>query len=137
MDIGEIREGNEALFRRWIDDIWNKGSEQTIDELVSENVVVNYQFHIDKKPIIGREGYKEFVRFFRGIFAEIRVTIEDVVADENKVVALCNLKLTRREENDSPPPSEPLTRSGLCQVIIENDKIIQIWSNIDLFVLLN
>lgn len=128
-----MSEANEALFRRWVDEVWNKGRERTIDELLVENVVVNYQFHSEENPIEGRENYKKFVRFFRGFFTDILVNIEQIAADENKVVAYCSFRVKPQKSDERQSASEPVKSSGLCQVIIEHSKIVQIWSNIDLF----
>jgi hypothetical protein len=128
-----MREKNEAIFRRWIDEVWNKGIEKTVDELFAENAVANYQYRLGRKPIQGNEEYKKFIRFIRKFFAEILVRVEQVVTEKNKVVAFLEVTAKRRHFKGAelPVPST-IKASGLCQVIIESDQIIQSWSNIDL-----
>jgi len=130
-----MREKNEAIFRRWIDEVWNKGSEETVDELFAEHAVANYQYRLGKKPIQGAEEYKNFIRFVRRFFAEILVTVDQVVAEKNKVVAFCEVTAKRRNFTGTDSPiHKPIKASGLCQVIIESDQIVQSWSNIDLYI---
>lgn len=128
-----MREKNEAIFRRWIEEVWNQGKEKTIDELFAENATANYQYRPGKEPIQGNEEYKKFIRFVRKFFVEILVTVEQVVTEKNKVVAFLEVSARRRSfgTEDFPAPYR-IKVSGLCQVIIESDQIIHSWSNIDL-----
>lgn len=124
---------NEEVYRRWVDEVWIKGEKAIIDELFDENGVADYTYNLTNEPIQGRENYKKFVEYVRGLFTDIQVIIEQVASDEQKVIAYCTFKANRRaiSEDEAAKP-EPVEVSGLCQIIIENGKIISTWSNIDL-----
>lgn len=127
-----MREENEAIFCRWIDEVWNKGIEKTVDELFAENAVANYQHRSEKKPIHGNEEYKKFIRFVHNVFADLRVSVEQIASDKNKVTALCIVTARcRNSEPNSSPVQKTVKLSGLCQIIFESGKIMQVWSNID------
>lgn len=129
-----MRKLNETIFYRWIEEVWNNGSEETIDDLFAEEGVADYPYHLEKNPIYGKEEYKGFIRFVRALFSNIQVTIEQIASDDNKVIAFCTFHATRRSvETNGLSVHSPVRASGLCQVIIENEKIIRAWSNIDLF----
>lgn len=129
-----MSEENEAIFRRWVEEVWVKGKEKTIDELFDDYAAADYTYNLINRPIQGRENYKKFVRFIRGLYTDIHIKIEQIASDENKVIAYCTLQANRRfiGTNNSEQP-QLVNVSGLCQVIIENGKIVRTWSNIDLF----
>src|SRR4051812_48739961 len=91
-----MRELNETIFYRWVDEVWVKGIEETIDELLAEEVVADYPSHLDSKLIYGKEEYKRFFRFIRGLFSDIQITIEQIASDDNKVIALCTFNANMR-----------------------------------------
>jgi len=130
-----MSEENEEIFGQWIERVWNQGDERIIDELLDENVVADYPYNIEENPVYGRDGYKRFVRFVRGLFSGIRINIEQIASDENnKVIAFCTFAANRRAVGaTSLPTYTSVKTSGLCQMIFENGKIIQVWCNIDLF----
>ncbi len=79
-------EENKKIALRFARDGWGTMSnwEQVWDELMSSDVV--YHFNSSSKPIIGLEANKEFnVSLFQG-FPDIKQTIEDIIAEGDKVV---------------------------------------------------
>ncbi|MBS1794084.1 MAG: nuclear transport factor 2 family protein [Acidobacteria bacterium] len=125
---------NEAIFYRWIEEVWNQGKEETVDELLADQAIVDYPYHIEKKLIHGRDEYKNFLRVIRGLFFNINIKIEQIVADDRKVIAFCSVTADRRRvEKNGGPVNIPAKTSGLCQMIIEDGKIMQAWCNIDIF----
>jgi len=129
-----MKEENEVIFCRVVEQVWNKGIEKTVDELFAENAVVNYPHCADNSPIFGTDEFKKFIRFIHQVFDDLRITMEQIASDKNKVIALCLIKARRRDtENGSASGFVPIEVSGLCQTIFEGGKISQVWSNIDLF----
>src|SRR5439155_1206260 len=74
---------NKSLARRAFDELWTKGNLTAIDQLYSENCV----FHDLGNPedIRGRDGIKQFARMFRTAFPDLQCTMEDVLAEGDKV----------------------------------------------------
>lgn len=129
-----MKKKNETILCRWVEDVWNKGCEKTIDELFDDDAVADYPYNSDKTPIYGKEDYKNFVRFIRSLFTDIRVTIEQIASDDQKVIALCTFVANHRKiADENPSVNNQIKVSGLSQIIIENDKITRAWCNIDLF----
>lgn len=129
-----MKEENEGLFCRWVNEVWNEGKETTIDDLFAEDAVADYPYNVENPTIYGKEEYKKFVRFIHELFTDIRVTIEQIVSDKNKVIAHCIFNANRRSaETKGLAVQSEVRVSGLCQVIIENGIIIRAWCNIDLF----
>jgi predicted ester cyclase len=122
----------EIVFHRWIEEVWNQGDETTIDELFDADGVAAYQFNRGQKPIRGLTRYKKCVRAVREAFSEIKVTIEQIASDGNKVVAVCTFT-GRPQPEEEAETSAAVKVTGLCQMIFENGKIVHIWNNLNLF----
>jgi steroid delta-isomerase-like uncharacterized protein len=75
-------EQNQMLVRRGIEEICNRGNLAMVDELAADDFVM----HLPSAEINGPEKAKEYVAALRGAFPDLRVTIEDQVAEGDKVV---------------------------------------------------
>ena len=126
-----MREENESLFRQWVQAVWNEGKFDFIDEYFDHEGVAVYQFSKGIEPIQGRRRFKSFVRLIRSNFAHINVTIDQLAADENKIVAVCTFEGTCPARPDASD-ARTFKASGLCQLMLENGKIVHLWNNIDL-----
>lgn len=127
-------EENELIYRRWIEEVWNKGKEEVIDELFDKDGVAFYPYFVKgDEPIRGIEKFKEFYRLVRENFSDLEIRISDLVAEDNKVVALCFISAVQdAAESEDLPTDEQAELRSLCQFKIKNGKIVEIWNNIDL-----
>ena len=71
-------EPNKALVRRWIEEGFNQRKLTVVDELFAERFAVNGQ-------VIGRDGLKQSISRHLGGFPDLYVTIDDMVAEREKV----------------------------------------------------
>ncbi len=78
-------EKNKAIARRYIEDLWNKKNLDEIDKLVSDDFV-NHSSPPGMTP--DREGLKQFISFSGAAFPDGHYTIEDMVAEEDKVMIM-------------------------------------------------
>ena len=69
---------NEVLARKVLDEIWNGGNLDLIDELYAEDFVCHVEPDADWK---GRAGVRDAVNLVRGMFSDFEERIEDVVVD--------------------------------------------------------
>lgn len=77
-------EHNKTLIRRLIEESWSKGNLAVIDETISPTFV----YHTTGLPEFrGPDGFKAFVTQHRHAFPDIDYTIEEMVAEGDKVVA--------------------------------------------------
>ncbi len=124
-------EENELIYRRWIEEVWNKGNEEVIDELFDKDGIAFYPYFVKgDEPIRGIEKFKEFYRLVRENFSGLEIRISDVAVEDNKVVALCFISAT--QETADLPTDERAELRSLCQFKIKNGKIVEIWNNVDL-----
>ncbi len=77
-------EDNKATLRRFFEEVWNRGNLAVIEELLSSN----HLFHEPNslEPIRGREGFRQYVMMNRNAFPDVHITIEDLIAEGDKVV---------------------------------------------------
>ncbi len=76
-----MSEANKATCRRIIDEIWNQGNLSAIDELLSPE----YAGVAPPETMHGPEGYRALVTKYRAAFPDIQMTIEEMVAEGDKV----------------------------------------------------
>ncbi len=75
-------ERNEAVVRRVIEEIWNQGNLDLAHEVLAADYVEHYP---GEGEILGPEGFKECVVYWRTAFANLEFTIEDLLADGDRV----------------------------------------------------
>jgi steroid delta-isomerase-like uncharacterized protein len=77
-------EENKALARRWAEDIMNQRNLDVVDEIYASDFVA----HDPTMPedIRGVEGRREFYGMYQSAFPDAEITIEDQVAEGDKVV---------------------------------------------------
>jgi predicted ester cyclase len=83
-------QANVALSRRVPEELYNQGNLAVADELFADNYVEHHPLPPGFPS--GREAVKQFVSGLRGAFPDFRYTVDDVIADGDKVV----LRLTAR-----------------------------------------
>jgi ketosteroid isomerase-like protein len=72
-------EESKALMRRYFEGAWEKGDVDLLDELLAPN----YVNHTPATPDLPTdpEGVKAVVSFFRNAMPDLRVVIEDMIAE--------------------------------------------------------
>jgi hypothetical protein len=68
---------NAAILRRWFDEVWNQGREQTIDELFATDGIA-HGLTDAAETHRGPAAFKPFWAQLRGAFPDIQFTIDDV-----------------------------------------------------------
>lgn len=122
-------EDNKALAQRWLEEVWNKGDLSLIDELIAPN----YVLHDPTRPgLKGRAGIKESIAMFRTAFPDLHFTIEDQVAEREKIVT----RYTVQGTHLGPLMGIPATgKQGIITGIdiyrITDGQIEEAWSNWD------
>jgi steroid delta-isomerase-like uncharacterized protein len=94
-------ENKEIVRRFW--GVWEKGNIGLVDELVAPDYV-NHSPGMPGQPE-GPEGIKAVVSMFRAGMPDLRVLIEDVVAEGDKVVMRYRIEGTHEGELFGVPPT--------------------------------
>ena len=77
-------EKNKAAIHRNVDELWNKGKLAVADDVISPD----YVYHSPLGEFKGPEGFKKMVAMELKAFPDIHFTIDDMVAEGDKV-AVC------------------------------------------------
>jgi predicted ester cyclase len=75
------KQRNEAIGRRWYQEMWSKPDLDMADELVDKDYNPDW-VHIDA---VGPAQIKHEIKYFRSVFPDLRYEIVDISADEDKV----------------------------------------------------
>jgi len=94
-----MSEGNKNVVRRLFEEVWNKGNLQVTDDLFTPN----YAHHDSSTPDVGRgpESEKKRATLYRTAFPDLRLTVEDVIAEGETVVARWSCRGTHKGHPDS------------------------------------
>ncbi len=118
-------EQNKALYRNFIEEIFNQGR---LDRL-SEFLTPSYQIR-DAVPgtPAGAEGVAAIVKMFRGAFPDLHITIEEQIAEGDKV---CSRSVTRGTHKGRlfgvAPTNKSVSMSGLTWVRIVDGRLEESW----------
>ena len=119
-------EENKAIFRRIVEEGFNKGNLAIVDELVATNHVN----HTDN--VHGPEEYKQFITMYRTAFPDLHMTIEDQIAEGDKVVNRWTSRGTHKGDlMGIPPTGKQTTVTGIYVARIIGGKIVEEWGNFD------
>ena len=121
-----MSEENKALARRSWESVDNP---DTLGEVYAPDVV----WHNPEGDIQGLEEAKQFVAMFETAFPDISATVEDVVAEGDKVVSRVTIRGTHQGEVEEfgPPTGRRVEVQGLSLHRIEDGKIVEEWNSYD------
>jgi steroid delta-isomerase-like uncharacterized protein len=119
-------EKNKILIRRWLDGVFTRGDLDEADELFT----LNYALHDSSFPhdVHGAEGIKRYVSAYRAAFPDLRVTVEDQLAEEDKVVTRWTVRGTHLGEFlGLAPTGDEVAVSGIEFDLIVGGRIDEAW----------
>ncbi len=122
-------EQNKAVFRRVIEEGFNQGNLAALDECFAP-AYTEHQF--DLPPTL--EEFKGSIRYLRGTFAPFSLTIEDMVAEGDRVWVRMTGRGTDSHGMMGRPPSGrtyAITVFDVCR--FEDGKIVEHWGVPDRF----
>ena len=122
-------EENKAIVRRWNDEIYDKGNLAAIDELFATNFV----WHFAPPGVTpDLKGYKQWVNMTCAGLADRQSTVEDQIAEGDKVVTRWTYRGTHKSElMGIAPTGKQVTVTGICIDRIVGGKIVEEWGEMD------
>src|SRR6187431_1411322 len=87
-----MSEENKQLVLRWFDEVWNNGRADAIEEMFDENGIAHGLSDDPANPIKGPRSFRPFHTQFREAFPNMRIVVEDLVAEGDKVAARCSVR---------------------------------------------
>jgi steroid delta-isomerase-like uncharacterized protein len=126
-----VSEENKALARRsW--EVVTEGSLDTLEDAFAEVYADDFILHEADEDIVGIEGLTQFVSMIRSAIPDLRISIEDDMAEGNTVVTRWVGQGTHQGElMGIAPTGSQVTFTGITIHRIEDTKIVEEWSNWD------
>jgi steroid delta-isomerase-like uncharacterized protein len=122
------------LVRRWFEDVWNAKRDETVRELLAEGAVC----HMEGGDFVGPERFLETRNALLAAFPDVRVEVEDAVADGNQAVVRWKAVAHHRGELLGIPASgRKVEFRGMTWMVFEDGKIVEGWDSWNLGGLLN
>src|SRR5258708_37130026 len=113
---------NKALVQRFYEEVINQRNLAALDQFVSPNAV-NHTV-----PSGLPQGPSQFLSLHLNAFPDIKATVEDLLADGDKVVALVSLRGTQQGAfRDVSPTGKPITVMAINIFRIVNGKMARHW----------
>lgn len=119
-----MSEANKSLVRRLIEEAINKGNLKVADEILSTEYVYREPMAGEKH---GKTGFQEMVTVYRNAFPDIKLTIEEQIAEGDKVVTRTTGAGTHRGELFGTAPTGKRVSGVLGVVVtrIANGKVVE------------
>lgn len=122
-----MSEANKALIRRFYDQVWNKAEYWAADDLVAPEYVRHAP-----QPITGRDGIREIVSQVRAAFPDLFISIEDLLADGDRVAVRWHGYGTHSGEfRGVAPTHNPVQVNGITISRFHNAQIAEEWAQWD------
>jgi steroid delta-isomerase-like uncharacterized protein len=117
---------NKAIARRILEDLWSEGDLNVIDEVVSDDCILHVPFPSQPIPVKGI--YMQRVVVERKAFPDLHFTVEDQIAEGDKVVTRWTLNGTHQHEfMGLQPTGNKTTQMGISIFRISDGKVKEIW----------
>ena len=125
-------EENKVLLQRAYEQIFNQGNLDQIEEFVSTDLVDHEPPPPGMECLEGIEVLRQFVKVSRDAFPDLQFTVEDMIAEEDKVAARYTMRGTHQGEfMGVAPTGNRVEVTGIDMVRFEGAKMVEHWANSD------
>ncbi len=122
-------EMNKALVRRLFEEVYNQKNYQVADELIAEHYISHSGMDTE---VFGPEGIKKSAALQHAAFPDLQTTIEDLIAEGDKVVVRGTDRGTFKGGfMNYEPTGRSFTITWIDIFRIENGKLVEAWLEID------
>ena len=125
----EVEEQNKEIVHRFFEEVWGLGKLDVIDEIFA----TDYVGHTAGSPdILGPEGLKQYVTMMCISFPDLKPTVEDQIAEDDKIVTRWTATGTHKGElMGMPSTGVQATWTGISFFRIAGGKIVERWKSMD------
>jgi steroid delta-isomerase-like uncharacterized protein len=122
-------EENKTLVRRLMEDDISRGDREVAAQIIHPDF-----FDHTNPPGMqhGLDGHNAIVALFRGVFPDLEWRIDDLIAEDDKVVARTTMSGTQLGDFFGiPPTGKRVSMTGVHVMRIADGKIIEHWGSND------
>lgn len=127
-------EENKAVMRRFYEEVFNKKNIALLGEFVAPNAI---DHAVPPELPAGIEGSRQFISMYLTAFPDLHLTVEDQIAEGDKVVTRLSTSGTHQGPLMGVPPTGKqamITVLDIDQIV--GGKIVEHWLSMDTFGLL-
>ncbi len=115
---------NTLLARRWFEEVWNQRRDAAIDELMASDCVG----HIEGDDAATPDRFRAFRTAFLTAMPDLRIVIEDTVAQGEHVVVRWRVTGTHSDDGlGIAPTGMPIDMRGMSWQRIADGRIVEGW----------
>ena len=127
-------EANKALANRVWEEVWHLGNLNLIDEWFTQDFV---RHDPGGRVLRGTDQNRQFIGSLRLSFPDVRYTVDDQIAEGDKVVVRYHFQGTHLGAFQGlPPTGKQITYTGILIYRFADGKIAEQWTEFDLLGLL-
>jgi predicted ester cyclase len=120
-------EENKATARRWSEELWGQGNLAVADEIVAPDYVRHDTG--DPFPARGPDDVKKIVGMLRGMLPDLRIEVDDVIAEDDKVVVRYTGVATDTQGYMGQEPTGKTVRTPAIQIFrFDKGMIVESWA---------
>ncbi len=121
-------EENKTIVCRWVE-AFNDGDLDAVEELLTDS----YVRHDPNSPEVhGPEEEKQLIAIYRSAFPDLHFTLEDIVAEDDRVATRLGISATHEGELFGiPPTGKQLAFTAMELYRLKEGKIEEQWVNVD------
>jgi steroid delta-isomerase-like uncharacterized protein len=117
---------NAEYIRHGIEHIFNRGDLTIADERFADDILLHSP--ASDEPVRGRAAVVDFVVRIRVAFPDLHMTIEDLVAVDDRVVTRCTTTGTHRGDYFGVPPTHQQVKISEVQIFrVVDTRITELW----------
>jgi len=122
---------NKTISRRFFEEVWNDGNLDAVGELTAQDGVLRDR---DMGEHRGRDATRDFIAVYRRAFPDLRFTIEEQIAEGDRVATRWTARGTHQGElMGIPPTMKSATVSGITLDRIADGRIAESIGSWDAF----
>jgi steroid delta-isomerase-like uncharacterized protein len=126
-------EENKALVRRFVEEFWNEGNMAATDELMAIDATI----HLPTGDVVDPEEFKSFASTWRESFPDWHSTVEELVAEGDRVAERWTGRGTHRGDLQGIPPTDKRVEApGSVFYRIVGGKIVEFRGQLDMMSLM-
>ena len=127
-------ERNKEIYTRFIQEVFNEGNFDVLGDLLAPDYAIE-----DAPPgtAAGAEGVRQIVTMFRGAFPDLRITLDELVAEGDSVAARSTARGTHRGASMGiEPTGRSISMPTLTLVHMRNGRLVASWVKNDVAALM-
>jgi predicted ester cyclase len=136
--LNTVTEANENVVRRFYNDYINGAGTIALEDIVSVDFVDHVPVIFPGQPCHGPTALEWLINLARDAFPDLAVTVEEMFAKDDSVVARVSWRGTHRGEvMGIAPTHRPIHITGLDLIRLKNGTFVEHWGELDFISMLD